>query len=36
MEIGILYLSYAMLIPAEYIVCSMRGFAYILADFGLL
>ena len=31
MEIGVLYLSYAMLVPAELIVCSTRGFACILA-----
>ena len=31
MEIGVLYLSHAMLILAELIVCSMRGFACILA-----
>ena len=31
MEIGVLYLSHAMLVPAELIVCSMRGFACILA-----
>ena len=31
MEIGILYLSHAMLVPAELIVCSARGFACILA-----
>ena len=32
MEIGVLYLSHAMLVPAELIVCSTRGFAYILAE----
>ena len=31
MEIGVLYLSYAKLVPAELIVCSTRGFACILA-----
>ena len=31
MEIGVLYLSHAMLVVAELIVCSMRGFACILA-----
>ena len=31
MDIGVLYLSYAMLVIAELIVCSMRGFACILA-----
>ena len=31
MEIGGLYLSHAMLVLAELIVCSMRGFACILA-----
>ena len=31
MEIGVLYLSYAMLVLAELIVCSMTGFACILA-----
>ena len=31
MDIGVLYLSHAMLVLAELIVCSMRGFAYILA-----
>ena len=31
MEIGVLYLSHAMLVLAELIVCSTRGFAYILA-----
>ena len=31
MEIGVLYLSYAMLVLAELIVCSTRGFANILA-----
>ena len=31
MEIGVLYLSHAMLILAELIVCSTRGFACILA-----
>ena len=31
MEIGVLYLSYAILVPAELIVCSTRGFACILA-----
>ena len=30
-EIGVLYLSHAMLVLAELIVCSMRGFACILA-----
>ena len=32
MEIGVLYLSHAMLVPAELTVCSTRGFACILAD----
>ena len=32
MEIGVLYLSHAMLVLAELIVCSTRGFACILAD----
>ena len=32
MEIGVLYLSHAMLVLAELIVCSMRGFACILAE----
>ena len=31
MEIGVLYLSHAMLVPAELIVFSTRGFACILA-----
>ena len=31
MEIGVSYLSYAMLVLAELIVCSTRGFACILA-----
>ena len=31
MEIGVLYLSHATLVLAELIVCSMRGFACILA-----
>ena len=31
MDIGVLYLFHAMLVPAELIVCSTRGFAYILA-----
>ena len=31
MEIGVLYLSHAMLVLAEFIVCSVRGFACILA-----
>ena len=31
MEIGVLYLSHAMLVLAELIVCSTRGLAYILA-----
>ena len=31
MDTGVLYLSYAMLIPAELIVCSTRRFACILA-----
>ena len=31
MEIGVLYLSHAMLVLAELIACSMRGFACILA-----
>ena len=31
MEIGVLYLSHAMLVLAEFIVCSTRGFACILA-----
>ena len=31
MEIGVLYLSHAMLVLAELIVCSTRGFAWILA-----
>ena len=31
MDIGVLYLSYAMLVLAELIVCSTRGFACILA-----
>ena len=36
MDIGVLYLSHAMLVIAESIVCSMRGFACILAKwFGL-
>ena len=30
-EIGVLYLSHAMLVPAELIVCSTKGFACILA-----
>ena len=32
MEIGVLYLSHAMLVLAELIVCSIRGFACILAS----
>ena len=32
MEIGVLYLSHAMLVLAELIVCSMRVFACILAE----
>ena len=32
MEIGVLYLSHAMLVLAELIVCSTRGFACILAE----
>ena len=31
MEIGVLYLSHAMLVLAELIVCSTRGFACVLA-----
>ena len=31
MEIGVLYLSHAMLVLAELIACSTRGFACILA-----
>ena len=31
MEIGVLYLSHAMLVLTELIVCSMRGLACILA-----
>ena len=31
MEIGVLYLSHAMFVLAELIVCSTRGFACILA-----
>ena len=31
MEIGVLYLSHAMLVPAELIVCSTRGLACIVA-----
>ena len=31
MDIGVLYLSHAMLVVAELIVCSTRGFACILA-----
>ena len=31
MEIGVLYLSHAMLVLAELIVCSARGYACILA-----
>ena len=31
MEIGVLYLSYAMMVLAELIVCLMKGFACILA-----
>ena len=30
-EIGVLYLSHAMFVLAELIVCSKRGFVYILA-----
>ena len=30
MDIGVLYLSHAMLVVGELIVCSMRGFASIL------
>ena len=32
MEIGVLYLSHVMLVVAELIVCSTRGFACILAE----
>ena len=32
MEIGVLYLSHAMLVLAELIACSARGFACILAE----
>ena len=32
MEIGVLYLSHAMLVLAELIVCSTRGFACILTN----
>ena len=32
MEIGVLYLSHAMLVLAELIVCSTRGYACILAE----
>ena len=32
MEIGVLYLSHAMLVLAELIVCSTSGFACILAE----
>ena len=32
MEIGVLYLSHAMLVLAESIVCSTKGFACILAE----
>ena len=32
MKIGVLYLSHAMLVLAELIVCSTRGFACILAE----
>ena len=35
MEIGVLYLSHAMLVLAELIVCSTRGFACILAKWFL-
>ena len=36
METGVLYLSHVMLVLAELIICSTRGFACILAsDFGL-
>ena len=31
MEIGVLYLSHAMLVQAEMIVCSARSFACVLA-----
>ena len=31
MEIGVLYLSHVMLVPAELIICSTMGFACILA-----
>ena len=31
MEIGVLYLSYAVLVLVELIICSTRGFACILA-----
>ena len=31
MDIGVLYLSHAMLVVAELIVCSTREFSYILA-----
>ena len=36
MEIGVLYLSHAMLVLTELIVCSMRRFACILAKLGLV
>ena len=36
MEIGVLYLSHAMLVLAELIVCSTRGFACILAKWKLV
>ena len=32
MDIGVSYLSHAMLVLAELIVCSVRGFACILAE----
>ena len=32
MEIGVLYLSHAMLVLAELVVCSTRGFACLLAE----
>ena len=32
MEIGVLYLFHDMLVLAELIICSTRGFAYILAE----
>ena len=36
MEVGVLYLSHAMLVLAELTVCSTRGFSCILSAFGLL